>query len=253
MRTLRAVERLPQLRPDSAAADGLHPVPTFAEVLALVRDAAQRYGRPVAVAAETKHPSYQDGIGLSLEEPLVADLRAAGLDGDARRVYVQSFEEANLRELRPVLPVRLVQLTRSGRTARPYDHVVSGDPQTYAAMSTRAGLREVAEYADVLAPSKVQVLPRTATDLAGPRRLVRDAHRAGLAVVPWTFRAENAFLAPRYRRGTDPAARGDLAAELRDAFRSGVDGVFTDSSDLAAAARRALLPHLRRTARSTSS
>ena len=60
---------------------------------------------------------------------------------------------------------------------------------------------------------------------------------AGLAVHAWTFRAENHFLPSALRRGDDPAAHGDLAAEIRAFMDAGVDGLFCDHPDLA---RRAL-------------
>jgi glycerophosphoryl diester phosphodiesterase len=69
---------------------------------------------------------------------------------------------------------------------------------------------------------------------------VVDAHRAGLDVVPYTFRAENTFLPAQYRRGTDPNAYGDLFGFLRTAFTAGVDGFFTDQPDLGVAAREDL-------------
>ena len=239
LRRLRAKERLPLVRQENTVLDGRYLVPTLDEVLALAKQATRATGRTIAVAPETKHPTYFDGIGLSLEEPLLRSLREAGLTKATSPVYVQSFEEANLRDLRRLgAKVALVQLTSAGPTARPYDHVVAGDPQTYAQMTTPAGLREVAEYADVLGPDKSQVLPRAADGTtSAPSALVADAHAADLEVVPYTVRAENQFLPVQYRRGTDPNAYGDVLSELADLFRAGVDGVFADQPDLARMAR----------------
>jgi glycerophosphoryl diester phosphodiesterase len=243
LRRLRAIERLPDVRQENSVHDGRYQVPTLQEVIDLARRASRDTGRQIGIAPETKHPTYFDRLGLSMEETLVATLRANRLDTLDAPVYVQSFEEANLRELRSSfrVKVKLVQLTGAGPTARPWDHVVAGDPQTYAQMTTPAGLREVAEYADVLGPDKTQVFPRDAAGTSGaPTSLVRDAHRAGLLVVPYTFRAENAFLPLQDRRGADPVAHGDLFAEVRRAYEAGVDGVFTDHPDLAYAAREDL-------------
>ncbi|MCW2613575.1 MAG: glycerophosphodiester phosphodiesterase [Frankiales bacterium] len=239
LRTLRARERLPLVRRRSTAMDGRYVVPTFDEVLDLALRASRETGRTIGVAPETKHPTYFDSIGLSLEEPLLASLRAKGLDRAGSAVYVQSFEQANLRELRVLgAQVHLVQLTSAGPTARPYDHVVAGDPRTYAQMTTAAGLREVATYADVLGPDRSQVLPRGSTGATGaPTRLVADAHDAGLRVVPYTVRAENRFLPAQHRRGTDPDAYGDVSGELGELFDAGIDGVFVDQPDLARASR----------------
>jgi len=235
LRTLRAKERLPDLRPANTAFDGLYPVPTFQEVIDLARRAR------VGIYPETKHPTYFDSIGLSLEEPLLATLRANGLDRPGAKVFIQSFETANLKELNGKTRLPLVQLIDA--TGAPYDFVVAGDPRTYADLVNPAGLAEVATYADGIGPSKDRIVPRdSAGALLQPTSLIRDAHRAGLVVHPWTFRRENSFLPLDFRQG-DPAspeflrAPGDLPAELRLFFGLGVDGVFSDNADTAVATR----------------
>jgi glycerophosphoryl diester phosphodiesterase len=235
LRTLRAKERLPDLRPANTAFDGLYQVPTFQEVI----DLGKRAG--VGIYPETKHPTYFDSIGLSLEEPLLATLRANGLTGPRAKVFIQSFETANLRELRARTRLPLVQLIDA--TGRPYDFVVSGDPRTYADLVTPAGLAEIATYADGIGPNKDLIVPRdSAGNLLEPTSLVRDAHREGLVVHPWTFRRENNFLPLDFRQGNPASpeflrAPGDLPAELRLFFRLGVDGVFSDNADVAVATR----------------
>jgi glycerophosphoryl diester phosphodiesterase len=235
LRTLRAKERLPALRPANTAFDGLYQVPTFQEVI----DLAKRHR--VGIYPETKHPTYFDSIGLSLEEPLLATLRANGLDRPRAKVFIQSFEVANLKELNRKTRLPLVQLI--DEVGAPYDFVVAGDPRTYADLVTPEGLAEIASYADGIGPSKNLIVPRdTAGKLLAPTSLVRDAHRAGLVVHPWTFRRENNFLPLDFRQGNPASpeflrAPGDLPAELRLFFRLGVDGVFSDNSDVAVATR----------------
>ena len=220
LRTLRAVERLPDLRPANTAFDGLYQIPTFQEVI----DLAKRHR--VGIYPETKHPTYFDSIGLSLEEPLLATLRANGLDRPGAKVFIQSFETTNLKELNRKTRLPLVQLIDA--TGAPYDLVVAGDPRTYA---------------DGIGPSKDLIVPRdSAGNLLEPTSLVRDAHRAGLVVHPWTFRRENSFLPNDFRQGNPASpeflrAPGDLPAELRLFFRLGVDGVFSDNADTAVATR----------------
>ncbi len=160
-------------------------------------------------------------------------------------MYVQSFEVATLVALRPRLRVDLVQLTAAA--GAPWDLAAGGDLRTYADLVTPAGLRQVARYADALGPDKTQIVPRGAAGASlPPTALVRDAHRAGLAVLPYTFRNENAFLPAELRRGTDPAAYGDAVAEYDHFLGLGVDGLFTDNADTARAAltrtRRRLTP-----------
>jgi glycerophosphoryl diester phosphodiesterase len=235
LRTLRARERLPELRPDNTAFDGLYQVPTFQEVI----DLAKRAG--VGIYPETKHPTYFDSIGLSLEEPLLATLRANGLDRRGAKVFIQSFETANLKELNGKTRLPLVQLIDA--VGAPYDLVVAGDPRTYADLVTPEGLAEIATYADGLGPNKDLIVPRDAAgNLLDPTSVVRDAHRAGLVVHPWTFRRENSFLPLDFRQGNPASpfylmAMGDFPAELRLFFRLGVDGVFSDNADTAVATR----------------
>lgn len=236
LETLRAVERLPGVREENTIHDGRYRIPTLQQVIDLAVQDSKRYGRPIGIAPETKHPSYFRGLGLGLEEPLVKTLRANHLDRRDSGVYIQSFER-NLRDLRHRygVKVHLVQLTSN--IGGPY-----GDTTTYAQMTTPAGLRDIATYADWLSPDKVQIFPRAADGTTGqPTSLVRDAHSAGLKVLPYTYRAENQFLPAQYRHGSDPNAYGDLLAELRDTMKAGVDGFFTDQSDLGFTAREDFL------------
>jgi glycerophosphoryl diester phosphodiesterase len=238
LRTLRAIERLPDLRPANTAFDGLYQVPTFQEVI----DLAKR--SHVGIYPETKHPTYFDSIHLSLEEPLVATLNANGYRGPDAPVFIQSFEVANLKELHRRTSVPLVQLI--DEVGAPYDFVVAGDPRTYADLVTPAGLAEIATYAQGIGPSKNLIVPRDAAgNLLKPTSLVGDAHRAGLVVHPWTFRRENNFLPLDFRQGNPASpfylrAMGDFPAELRLFFRLGVDGVFSDNADVAVATRHDL-------------
>ena len=235
LKTLRAEERIPDTRPDNTVFNGLYEIPTLQEVI----DLAQAEG--VGIYPETKHPTYFDGIELSLEEPLVATLRANGYRSRRDPVFIQSFETANLRELNRMTRVRLVQLTSD--VGAPYDLVAAGDPRTYADLTTPEGLAEIARYADGLGPAKNQIVPRDDdANLLEPTTLVDDAHEAGLLVHPYTFRNENTFLPADFRQG-DPAAdgylraTGDAPAEYELFFSLGVDGLFSDNPDTAVATR----------------
>ncbi|MFO0231174.1 glycerophosphodiester phosphodiesterase [Gemmatimonas sp.] len=202
LRTLRARERL-SFR--SHAYDGQFPIPTFDEVLALADSLGRARGRVVGVYPETKHPSYHRAIGLPLEPALLASLRARGLDRRDAPVYIQSFEDGNLRALRGQTRVRLVYLV-SERALTP------------------ARLRDIATFADgVGVNQRLVVAPDSA---AVPSRVIRDAHDAGLQVHVWTLRSEPVFLAARYG--------GDPVAEVREMVRLGVDGIFGDFPDVVA-------------------
>jgi glycerophosphoryl diester phosphodiesterase len=179
------------------------------------------------VYPETKHPSFFDAIGLSLEEPLVRTLHRFGYLSKRDPVFIQSFETGNLRKLNRMTRVRLVQLIDA--TGKPFDFVLSGDARTYADLVTPRGLAEIASYADGIGPNKLLVIPRNAdSTLRTPTRLVDDAHLLGLVVHPFTFRAENSFLPSDARLGTDPSVIGNLGGELERYLATGIDGFFID-------------------------
>ncbi|MRG59509.1 glycerophosphodiester phosphodiesterase [Agromyces sp. CFH 90414] len=233
LKALRATERLPLTRPANTAFDGLYQVPTLDEVMDLARHSVSCDGRQVGVYPETKHPTYFDGIGLSLEEPLVAALQQNGLDRRDAPVIVQSFEVGNLKELSRLTRVDLAQLVSA--SGRPYDFTVAGDSRTYADLVTPRGLREIARYADGVGLEKSVMIPRTtAGNLGAPTPVIRDAHRAGLTVHGWTFRLENVFLPLEFRSSADPNAPGDLAGEIAVFLEAGMDGIFSDHPDVAA-------------------
>jgi glycerophosphoryl diester phosphodiesterase len=249
LRGLRAVERLPDLRPANRVHDGVHLVPTFAEVLQLRERLSRELGREIGVYPETKHPTHFRERGLPLEEPLLAVLQEAGLDRRDAPVLVQSFEPSGLARLRELgSRVRQVLLATDWDEV-PHDGTRAGAHsdaprvwragRTYADLMSPRGLAALEGVVDGLGPDKRMVLPWSADGgLGRPTRLVADAHAAGLVVHPWTFRAENHFLPPRLRRGDDPAGLGDLRAELDAYLEAGVDGVFTDHPDVAVAVLR---------------
>ena len=231
LRTLRAVERLPAVREENTLYDGLYQVPTLDEVLALRAELSRELRREIGVYVETKHPTYFDRARLSLEEPLLADLRQARLDRAGSPVFIQSFETTNLRQLdRAGVRVRLVQLLSA--SGAPYDLVAAGDRRTYADLASAAGLREIATYAEGVGPEKSQVIPRRPDGALGtPTSFVDDAHAVRLLVHPYTFRNENVFLPPALREGPAPDDYGRALAEHAAFWDAGIDGMFTDNPD----------------------
>lgn len=234
LKSLRARERLPQLRSANMAYDGQFAVPTFDEVLTLARDEGAARGRVIGVYPETKHPTYFASIGLPHEGPLLAALARFGHVDQTAPLFIQSFEVGNLAALRAKTQVRLIQLM-----------ALAGGPadmpgRSYAAMAQPEGLAAVAEYADGIGVEKAMVIPRApdgTLDRPGP--LVASAHAAGLAVHVWTFRRENFFLPVQYRTSTDPRAPGDLGGEIAAFVATGIDGLFSDNVAEAVAAVKA--------------
>jgi glycerophosphoryl diester phosphodiesterase len=264
IRTLRAVQPMPQ-RPQQF--NGRFRIPTLEQVIKLAKRYSKRTGRQIGIYPETKHPTYHKNLGLRLEPRLLAALDAAGWNRRRAPVFIQSFEQSNLRWLNRRTDVRLVQLVDANDvnpdgsldyTApldRPYDWTASGRPEllarTFGFFATNAGLDEVAEYADGIGPWKPYINSTAAivvnpdgtvgdangdgvvndTDrkLIEPTDLVQRAHARGLLVHPYTFRNEPGTLASDYE--------GNPINEYLHFYELGVDGLFSDFADTAFAAR----------------
>jgi glycerophosphoryl diester phosphodiesterase len=240
LKTLRARERIPANRPANVAFNDQFEIPTLQEVVDLVKKESTARKRTIGIYPETKHPSYFKSIGLPLEKRLVDLLVASGYQGKAAAVYIQSFEVANLKELRGMTTMRIVQLVdnpnnkpAANGAARnaPYDFVAAQNGRTYADMVTPAGLKDIALYADVVSPYKEVIIARTAAnEMGAATSFVADAHAAGLKVHTWTLRPENPFL-PLSLRAPDLASitqRGDMGTEINAYLKAGIDGFFTD-------------------------
>jgi glycerophosphoryl diester phosphodiesterase len=238
-------------------------IPTFEEVAELAKAESARLGRTIGVYPETKHPTFHREIGLPLEDRLLAALAAQGWTEKSSPVIVQSFEVGNLKYLRGKTQVRLVQLIdaedvdKDGAVVlappyeQPYDFVVAGDKRTFKDLVTKAGLAEIATYADGVGPWKPYILPSRQVDqnqdgkpddlngdgklderdriLLAPTSLVQDAHAVGLFVHTWTFRSEPRRLTADFKE--------DPTAEYKAFYALGIDGLFSDFPDAAAKAR----------------
>src|SRR5262247_2231465 len=235
--------------------NGKFEVPTLEEIIALVKRKSKEKGRTIGIYPETKHPTYHKSINLPLEQRLVHALAVAGWNRRDAPVFIQSFEQGNLMELRNLTPIRLIQLVDANDvnpdgsldfTAlldRPYDWTASGNPRllkrTFGFFVTDAGLREIKTYADGIGPWKRYIVSSTAAGLPGPGEasrtllppgdLIQRAHKVGLLVHTWTFRNEQQRLVSDYQ--------GNPVNEYLQFYRLGIDGVFSDFADTAVAAR----------------
>jgi glycerophosphoryl diester phosphodiesterase len=245
LRTLRAVERLPELRPLNTMYDGRFGVLTLADVVELARRRSTP-SRPIRVLAELKDPSVVTTGGRPMTDLVADELRRLDATAPDGTVVLQTFDAAALRRLR-------AELGDDGPTML---QLVGDGPEDDAKL-TPVGLREISTYAQGIAPSRHRLILRdTEQRMTGTSNLVPRAHSAGLSVIPWTLRAENSFLPLQLRRGEDPAGLGDAQREARLLFALGVDGLITDSPDIAQRARAELkdpvLPTLRRRTPSSS-
>jgi glycerophosphoryl diester phosphodiesterase len=260
IKTLRAIQPLSER---DQSFNGRFRIPTFAEVLDLVRRKSAEQGRVIGVYPETKHPTYHRDLGLALEDRVLDELTRAGMNHRGAPVFIQSFEVSNLQYLRTRTRVKLVQLIDGDSVAndgtvtlappfdKPYDFAVRGDPRTFKDLLTPAGLREIATYADGIGPWKPYLISSKCTDANGdgqcddvngdgqvneadrtllaPTTVVADAHAAGLLVHPFTFRNEPRRLAKDYG--------GNPVNEYLKFYELGVDGLFSDFTDTARTAR----------------
>ena len=252
IKQLRAVQDFAE-RPQQF--NGKFEIPTLEEIIRLAKHKAEEKGRTIGIYPETKHPTYHKSIGLPLEKRLLSILADAGWNQRDAPVFIQSFEQSNLKELRKMTKVRLVQLVDADDVNadgslsyvapfdRPYDWTVSNNPvlkaRTFGFFATDEGLREIKTYADGIGPWKRYIVSSVPAGLPGPGEasrtllppndLIERAHKTGLLVHTWTFRNEQRRLVSDYG--------GNPVNEYLQFFRLGIDGVFADFTDTAVAAR----------------
>jgi glycerophosphoryl diester phosphodiesterase len=220
LRTLRAKERIPSLRPANARFDGLWQVPTFAEIVKLVRAKEAATGRRIGLYPELKHPNFLlQEAGIDMVDLLLRDLRELGFTPDDP-VFIQSFEVSPLQRLKQRGGgFKLVQLVA------PISGPADEPSMRYADMIAPSGLAEIAKYADAVGAHIGLIL----SPEGAPTSLVADAKAAGLVVHAWTVRPENDFLPATLRSGTDPKGRGCGDVKLASMLKAaGVAGVFSD-------------------------
>lgn len=241
LKTLRAIERIPGIRPGNTAFNGQFQVPSFEEVIAFVAAQASALGRTIGLIPELKHSTYHAAIGLPLEDRFVQVVQAHH-HTRTQPLVVQSFEVANLQRLRGLLPrrpsLRLMQLVGAPNETTA-DSVAAGRPVTFGSLLTPAGLKAMAGYADIVAPNSRLLIGWDAEQRqSGPTRLIADAHDAGLQVHTWTLRPENRYMAANFRSNGGPNARHEAGAiaEARSFIAAGIDGFFTDDPALGRAA-----------------
>jgi glycerophosphoryl diester phosphodiesterase len=242
--------------------NGRYRIPSLDDVIALAKRKSAEEGRTIGIYPETKHPTFHQQLGLALEDRLLAVLQRHGWNHRGAPVFIQSFEQANLKYLRSKTSVKLVQLVDANDvnpdgsmdlTApfdKPYDWAVAGRTDTFAYLLTPAGLAEVRSYADGIGPWKPYLIPSACVTvvanacadvngdglvndadrkLLAPTAVIANAHAQGLVVHPYTFRNEQRRLARDFG--------GNPVNEYLRFYDAGVDGLFADFPDTALAAR----------------
>jgi glycerophosphoryl diester phosphodiesterase len=235
--TLKAVERLPQLRQGSASFDGMQGILRFDELLTLLDDIADRTGRIIQLVAEVKHPTHFASIGLPLDDLLDNEL---GRWNRPDRLIVECFEQNILMQLKGRgIEARYVYLLESKGSAPDLVAGFGRKALPYAAQLTNSGLARLARDVDGISVDK-NLLLNVAEGTVTTTDLVERAHAAGLTAFTWTLRPENRFLAPPHRVGKAPRDWGDWRREFDLILSTGVDGIFVDQPDLGVTARDGL-------------
>jgi glycerophosphoryl diester phosphodiesterase len=261
MKTLKAKQAFAE-RPGQY--NGLYNIPTLEEVIQLAKQQTILQGRIIGIYPETKHPTFHEDAKLPITDKLLEALDKAGWNTYHAPVFVQSFEVSNLQYMRKKSTVKLVQLFNAtgigkdgkmlmqGPGSQPYDLQVKGDSRTYNDLTTDEGLDFIKTYANGIGPWKPFIQPYSYTDANNdgkaddinndgkvnetdftkltPTTLIKRAHERGLVVHAYTFRNEPRRLLKDYNN--------DPAAEYKNFFDLGVDGVFTDFPATAVMARK---------------
>jgi glycerophosphoryl diester phosphodiesterase len=230
LRTLRCHERIPAIRPESAAHDDEDPVLRLRDVLDLARAGG------VGVVLEIKHAAFFVRAGFDMAALVERELRDAAWWDDPGLV-IESFEPLVLQGLRERgIPAPLVQLIEAEGAPRDLRERDGANAASYASMLTPAGLDAMARDLDGISPDKRLVLaPDAAGTVRGPAPFVAEAHERGLQVFSWTCRPENAFLLPTFRGAGGPAEFGAYEREWAVLREAALDGVFVDHPDLGVA------------------
>lgn len=230
---LRATERIPDIRPGNARFNGIFQIPTLQEIIDLAKSLEMTQKRAIGIIPELKHSTYFRKNGLEMEKLVVDIAHSNGYIGPSAPFCIQSFETSNLRDLKRLTELKLMQLY-GFPWERPYDTILKDGNLTYGDMATIDGLREVGSYAHCVGVDESYVIPRSPENsLESETSFVKLAHAAGLKVVVYTLRGENSFLPIEYRGGDClPGSIGNFSEYLRVFYASGIDGFFCDQPDV---------------------
>jgi len=197
---------------------------TLREELAFIQRLNEQTGRQAGVYPEIKRPAWHKKEGVDIAPRLLAQLTEFGYGDRSDPVFVQCFDDAELRRLQGELecPFKLVQLIG--------DNAWQEAPTDFDELRTAEGIARLARTVDAIGPHLLHLYDFQEKNDSEPvsSGLVELAHEAGLLVHPYTFRADE--LPPGFESFADLFSY--FATELQ------VDGLFTDFPDLAVRLRR---------------
>lgn len=223
IRSLRAWERMNEYLQAAAFPNrfphkrGRFEIPALEDEIEMIQGMNLASGRSVGIYPEIKKPAWHHAEGVDVAAIMLDMLDAYGYRDRTHAVYVQCFDAKETRRLRDDLgtDLRLIQLLA--------DNSWEESDTDYSALQTDDGLADVAQYADGIGPWLMQLYEMDAAGQSPiPTRLGELAHEHGLAIHPYTFRAD--ALAPGF---TDYAS---LVRWMTEFVK--IDGLFTDFPDL---------------------
>jgi glycerophosphoryl diester phosphodiesterase len=191
LKTLRAKQAF---RGRSKEFDGQFQIPTFEEVLQLATTSKTRSGHAVCVYPEAKSPAYHASLGMDLAGPILDTLKKYHLDKKGSPIFIQCFEPAFLKAIRPRTQLPLIMLV--------------ADKAGLDAANAYPG----APFWDGIGGTHQLVLNKDGSSTG----VLEAAHARGQAVHLWTYRDD----APVYGQPVETSERQALAL--------GIDGFFTD-------------------------
>lgn len=208
-------------------------VHTLEEEIEMIQGLNTSTGKDIGIYTEVKAPWFHLNEGKDISVAVLKVLKKYGYTKKTDLVYFQSFDANDLKRVKSVLlpqlgmDIKLVQLmaeTSWGETMQ----YVDGKPEAYNYdwMFKPGAMKIIAEYADGVGPwHPMVVAPESKKGKLVFTSLVKDAHKEGMKVHPFTFRLDEGKI-PEYAQDFDT---------LLDIFynQADVDGVFTDFPDRA--------------------
>ncbi|WP_448550027.1 glycerophosphodiester phosphodiesterase [Thalassotalea fusca] len=218
--------KYPERYPVGFSAFKIH---TFEDELKFLRELNLSSGKKIGIYPEIKAPWFHLQHQKDISKAVLTTLREHGYHHRHAKVYLQSFDPHELKRIKhELLPefnmdIPLVQLIAETQWHETKE-LVNGEYHNldYSYMLTKAGLEEIATYADGIGPS-YPMLANLSSAFLSSKPIVKYAHELGMVVHPYTFRKD------------DLPANFSTFNDLLSFYvkKLKVDGVFTDFPDLA--------------------
>ena len=200
---LRAIERVPEIRPGSAKFDGQFPIPTIDDLLSC----SFMYGKTLVI--EIKHGMYFMKNGINMATILASKLDSSDWKERGISIVIETFDEQMLEHLKSDCgpDKKYVFLTEQARLPAGLTKV----PNDY--------LNRIADRFDGISVDLALALDLDALgNHTIDNGLIDQAKAAGLMIYGWTLRAEE--------------SKASVDEYFGKVAESGLQGIFVDQPDL---------------------